>query len=260
MAVPQIRRAVWANSLRTAPTLNPIQRLLLVRRTVWLVFCSYVDMLLLPSTKPAELCERFEIVGTEHLDAILARGEGGIMAVPHIGSWSAALAALSERGYALVLIVEPIQPPELLEMITGLRKSHGLEVLPLGPDAGRAMIRAMKSNQIVILAGDRALASQAIQMPFFGESAPVPSGPGALAARGMPVVTAFAAWLDYSHGMLGIEPMPSLKRRPDESAAEATHRATKELLERFELYIQAFPANWGVLQSVWETGINHERD
>lgn len=257
LAAPGLRHAVLRNLRHVLPSAPVWQRWRTAGQLVGLVLRSYVDLLALPTTSAQELAAQFEISGTEYLDVILERGEGGMMAVPHCGSWSAVLAALMQRGYPLVLIVEPIQPPELLELVSDLRRTHGLEVLPLGIEAARTMLRALKANRIVVLAGDRDLATQALMVPFFDAPAPVPAGPGALAARGIPVVTAFTAWVHGDRKIARIDPLPGLARQPAETADAATLRATRAILARFEAYIRAFPASWGVLQSIWPPMEDH---
>lgn len=174
-----------------------------------------------------------------------------MMAVPHCGSFSTVLAELARRGYPLVLVVESIEPPELLELMTSLRQQHGLEVLSLSPTAGRDVLRAIRANKIVVLAGDRDLASQHLRLPFFGEPTSVPIGLARLAIRGVPLVTAFTAWLDNTHSIARIDPLHDLTQRAGESTDAAIERAASTILSRLERYIAAFPASWGVLQPVW---------
>lgn len=259
LAAPAIRRGVLHNLARTQPGLGGWRRLALARQVVAYVFRHYADLLRLPAFGPDALARRFEITGTEHLDALLAAGNGGMMAVPHCGSFSTILAALADRGYRLVLVVERIEPPEMLELVSALRQRPNLEVLPLGPAAGREVLRAMRANKIVVLAGDRDLASQNLRLPFFGEATSVPVGIARLAARGAPVVTAFTAWAEGAAALARIDPLPDAAARPGEPAEAAVERITGLILERFEGYIRAFPASWGVLQPNWPTTDEVER-
>jgi KDO2-lipid IV(A) lauroyltransferase len=251
LANPAIRRNIRRNLAHTQPRSSPWHRLVLSRRVLAYVLRHYADMLRLPAFSRAALRQRFEITGLEHLDLLVAGGVGGMMAVPHCGSFSTILACLAELGYPLVLVVERIEPPELLSIVSELRRSHGLEVLTLGPTAGRDVLRALRANNIVVLAGDRDLAAQPIRLPFFGTPADVPSGLARLAIRGVPVVTAFTAWLDSGRAFARIDPALHLDQQPAESAEAAIERAAQAIVRRLESYIAAFPASWGVLQPVW---------
>ena len=243
---PGVRRGLAANLSHTQPAARGWQRLVLSRRVLAYVFRHYADLLRLPSLSQAELERRFDLTGIEHLDALVAGG--GIMAVPHCGSFSTVLAMLAGRGYPLVLVVEPIEPPELLATVSELRRSHGLEVLTLGPNAGRDVLRALRANKIVVLAGDRDLASQAIQLPFFGVPTSVPSGIARMAQRGVPVITAFTAWAPGGPAFTRIDPLLKFEKSAGEAATEQIARI---VLARLEQYIAAFPDSWGVLQPVW---------
>ena len=245
---PRVRRGVAANLLHTRPEARPWRRIVLARRVLAYVFRHYADMLRLPRLDQADLERRFELTGAEHLDALLAGGVGGIMAVPHCGSFSTVLAMLAGRGYPIVLVVERIEPPEMLETVMELRRSHGVEVLVLGPSAGRDVLRALRANKIVVLAGDRDLAAQPIELPFFDAPASVPSGIARLAQRGVPVITAFTAWVHGGPAFTRIDPALRFEQSSGEAATEQIARA---ILARLESYIAAFPASWGVLQPVW---------
>lgn len=251
LLMPPIRQGVLHNLAHTQPFLSPGRRLLMARRVLAYVFRHYSDLLRLPTFSSTELIGRFELTGTEHLDTLVAGGVGGMMAVPHCGSFSTVLAMLACRGYPLVLVVEPVEPPAMLELVRELRRAHGLEVLTLGPAAGREVLRALRANKIVVLAGDRDLASQPIRLPFFGAAADVPSGLARLAIRGVPVVTAFTAWLTNDQSLARIDPVLDLSVRAGETAEHAIEQAAAIILRRLETYIAAFPASWGVLQPVW---------
>jgi KDO2-lipid IV(A) lauroyltransferase len=244
---PGVRRGIAANLGHTQPAAGGWRRLVLSRRLLAYVFCHYADMLRLPGLSQAELERRFDLTGIEHLDAMVAGG-GGIMAVPHCGSFSTVLAMLAGRGYPLVLVVEPIEPPELLAIVSELRSSHGIEVLTLGPNAGRDVLRALRANKIVVLAADRDLASQAIRLPFFGVPTSVPSGIARMAQRGVPVITAFTAWVAGGPAFTRIDPLLKFEKAAGEAATE---QITRIVLARLEQYIAAFPDSWGVLQPVW---------
>lgn len=247
-AAPSVRRGIAANLGHTSPAARGWRRVLLARRVLAYVLRHYADMLRLPSLSQADLERRFDLTGIEHLDGMLAGGAGGIMAVPHCGSFSSVLALLAARGYPLVLVVERIEPPEMLETVIELRRSHGVEVLTLGPNAGRDVLRALRANKVVVLAGDRDLSAQPITLPFFDAPASVPSGIARLAQRGVPVITAFTAWVHGGRAIARIDPALRFEKSSGEAATEQIAGA---ILARLEAYIAAFPASWGVLQPVW---------
>ena len=44
---------------------------------------------------------------------------------------------MAAQGHHMLAVVEPLQPPELLEWFAEQREAIGLEVVPIGPDVSR---------------------------------------------------------------------------------------------------------------------------
>src|SRR4051794_21548697 len=87
---------------------------------------NYYDTFRLPAMTDAEVGRLVELRGVERLDPLLARGGGAILFSAHVSSVvvGAQALALAKRGGTVV--VEPVEPPELLELMLRVRGSHGL--------------------------------------------------------------------------------------------------------------------------------------
>ncbi len=109
-------------------------------RAVSDTFASYgrywLELFRLPRDARQSVEPRFDADGWEHIAAALAAGNGVILALPHLGGFDFAAAWLAGRGVAPTVVVEPVEPPELFEWFAGVREAIGMEVVPLGPDAG----------------------------------------------------------------------------------------------------------------------------
>ena len=86
------------------------------------VFDSYgrywLEMLRLPAeVRSGNVNTYCTIDGFEHIEAGLERGNGVILALPHLGGWEWAGAAMALRGHRLLAVVENIEPPQLLELV-----------------------------------------------------------------------------------------------------------------------------------------------
>src|SRR5205085_7283391 len=117
----------------------------------------------------------------EHIRAALDAGTGCILAIPHLGGWEVGGAWFVRKAFPLTVVVEPLEPPELFEWFVGLRRSFGFTVVPLGAKAGTAVVRALRSNQVVALLSDRDIAGGGVEVEFFGERTTLPAGPATLA-------------------------------------------------------------------------------
>src|SRR5205085_8940078 len=114
-------------------------------------FASYarywIESFRLPGTPADVLAQRMEIEGWEHVEAGLAAGNGVMLALPHLGGWEWAGFWLSAVKHTRVTVVaEVVDPPELADWFIDLREQFGMDVVPLGPDAGARVARALKDN------------------------------------------------------------------------------------------------------------------
>ena len=124
-----------------------------------------------------------------HVTEALELGKGCIFALPHMGGWEWAGRWMTDQGYKMTVVVEAIEPPELFEWFVDLRQKLGMTVVPLGPKAAGAVIRALKDNEVVCLLCDRDIDRGGVQVEFFGETTTLPAGPAMLGLRtGAPVL------------------------------------------------------------------------
>ena len=224
-----------------------------LRREVHRTFDSYarywLEAFRLPDLTPAELDAGMVAEGREHLDEALAAGNGVIMALPHLGGWDFGGAWLAAQGYAVTVVVEPLDPPELFDWFARLRRGIGLTVVPLGPDAGRVVLRALRRNEVVGLLCDRDIDGTGVEVELFGERTTLPAGPVTLALRTGAVVLPTAVYFDGEGHRGVIHPPLELARTGGLRADVAA--GTQELARALEAMIARAPEQWHVLQPNW---------
>src|SRR5450755_2265349 len=148
-----------------------------LRRTVRKMFRysarNYLEALYLPYLKREELLSRLTYRGgLEHLDAALAQGKGVILLSAHMGPFEYIVQWFSFENYALTIPVEHLKDERMLELALKLRSRQGLQFVPLGGSAPlRSIMLALKKNQIVVIAVDRAIVGEKVEKPFFGAPA-----------------------------------------------------------------------------------------
>lgn len=249
LAMPARRRQVERNLRRaTAGELDGLA----LRKAVAATFGSYgrywLELFRLPDKADGPL--EMDIVGYEHLEAGIDAGRGVVLALPHVGGWDFAGAWLATQGLRLTVVAEPVEPPELFEWFAGVRKALGMNVVQLGPDAGKAVLQALRRNEVVCLLCDRDLVGDGIEVDFFGERTTLPAGPATLALRtGAPLLPA-AVYFEPGggHHAVVMSPVPAQRegRLRDDVA-----RVSQELAHRFEELIRAAPEQWHLLQPNW---------
>jgi KDO2-lipid IV(A) lauroyltransferase len=248
------RRRQVARNLRRASS-GELQGIAL-QRAVSETFGSYgrywLELFRLPNEVGGNL--ELDIKGYDHITAGIERESGVILALPHVGGWDFAGAWLASQGLAPTVVVEPVEPPELFEWFAGVRRALGMTVVQLGPDAGRAVLQALRNNQVVCLLCDRDLVGDGIEVEFFGERTTLPAGPATLALRtGAPLLAA-AVYFAPRGGHHAVV-MPAVPAQREGRLRDDVGRVTQELASRFEELIRAAPEQWHLLQPNWPSDL-----
>jgi KDO2-lipid IV(A) lauroyltransferase len=246
------RRAMIERHLRRV---NPQWSASRLRSAVRESFQSYarywVESLRLPSLDERTIADRLEILGYRHVSDALDEGNGVILALPHLGGWEWAGRWLTGQGHKVTVVVEEIEPPELFEWFTALRAELGMTVVPLGPDAGKAILRAVNQNDIVCLLSDRDIGGGGVDVEFFGEQTTLPGGPATLAIRtGAPLLPVAVYFTARANGHLGVvrPPIPAERRG---RLREDVTRITQYLAHELEHLIRRAPEQWHLFQPNW---------
>jgi KDO2-lipid IV(A) lauroyltransferase len=214
------------------------------------VLRNYYDTFRMPSASDAEIRARVVLHGQHHLRAALDAGRGAILFSAHVSSvaLAAQALALAERGGTVV--VEPVEPPELLDLMLRARGSHGLDYKVLGPGLFGELTATLRRNEIVFLVVDRDVGGSGILLDFFGWPARLPTGPALLHRRtGAPLLPAYVSRRrdDRLDGVVG----PPIELTPTGSRREDMVKLTRLVTSRLEYHIDRYPEQWTVLQRVW---------
>jgi KDO2-lipid IV(A) lauroyltransferase len=225
-----------------------------LERAVSDTFASYgrywFELFRLPADSRGSVEDRVTSVGWEHITDGLAAGSGVILALPHLGGFDFAAAWLAGRGVPPAVVVESVDPPELFEWFADVRRSIGMDVIPLGPGAASGVIRALRANRIVCLLSDRDIAGDGVAVELFGEMTTLPAGPATLALRtGAPLVPTGVYFRPRGGHSVYIGPPVAVDRRG--SLREDVGRVTQDLAHRFEALVRVAPEQWHVMQPNW---------
>ena len=225
-----------------------------LHREVRRAFASYArywaESFRLPGSTPAQLAVDMTSEGLEHVEQALAAGRGVVLALPHLGGWDYGGAWMASLGFRMVAVVETVEPPELFEWFAQLRRSLGLEVLPLGPGVGAAALRRLGEGAVVALVCDRDLEGTGVEVDFFAERTTLPGGPATLALRAGAALVPCAMYFGAggSHHAIFHAPLDTARtgRLRDDVA-----RVTQELAVELEGFIRRAPDQWHLLQPNW---------
>ncbi len=189
--------------------------------------------------------------GVAHIEEARAAGNGVIFVIPHLGGWDWGGAWLAAMGYPVTVVVEALEPPELFEWFAQFRRSLGMEVVGVGPAAGTAVIRALRSNHAVCLLSDRNVGGAGVAVEFFGERTELPAGPATLAIRtGAALLPAAVYFDEHNGGHLGVIRPPLSTERTGRLREDVT-AITQRIAYALEKLIRRAPEQWHLMQPNW---------
>lgn len=212
---------------------------------------NYLDAFLMPTLSYQELSRRLSIEHVEYLEEALALGKGAILFSAHFGPFEYLAQWFAANGYQVVIPVESLKDERLLNLMLKLRKSNGVNYVPLGGSAPmRTIIQALRKNQLVLITADRAVEGESVVRDFFGAPARLPIGPVNLSIRtGAPLVGAFG-WHSSKGRIEGEFIRLTLALCEEERKQPDTVEGA--LIGEMERMISAHPEQWVVLSRIWE--------
>ena len=222
-------------------------------------FVSYakywIDSAKMQSLTDYHIDAGFTVEGFEHIENAWSEGPGPILALPHLGGWEWAGRWLTCRPkFEVTVVVEPQQPKELFEFMMSYRESFGMNVIPLGPNAGKEVIKAIKSNHVVCLLCDRDIEGTGVKVSFFGEETTIPAGPATLSIRtGAKIIPVAVYQRARSHHAIVRPPLNSERQG---NLREDVTRISQDIASSFEELILLEPEQWHLMSPNWPS--DHE--
>jgi phosphatidylinositol dimannoside acyltransferase len=226
-----------------------------LQRRVREVFRSYGryygESFRLPTIGAEELDRGLTLEGFEHVEESLARGVGPMLVLSHLGSWEWCAYWLTRvRKVPVTAVVERVEPPALFDWFVEFRERIGMEIVPLGPDAGRSIVKAIKQAHVIALLCDRDIGGGGTEVTFFGETTTLPSGPAVLALRtGAPLIPTGVYDQGGGHHHAILRPPIPVERRG--SFRDDVARITQAMAYDLEGLIRRAPEQWHLLQPNW---------
>lgn len=223
----------------------------LVRQALRSYARYWMEAFRLPTLSRDRILETFHLRPRDLLARHLDRGQGVVVALPHMGNWDHAGAWVTANGWPLTTVAERLRPESLFERFLAYRRSLGMEILPLTGGAQPpldVLTERVRAGAAVPLLADRDLSSRGVQVSFFGEPTRMPPGPALLAIRtGAPLLVA-SLWYesDCTCAKLDEVAVPESGDLPHRIAV-TTQRIADVMAER----IAEHPADWHMLQRLW---------
>jgi phosphatidylinositol dimannoside acyltransferase len=251
---PQRRALVERHLQRADPTLRGAALRIAVQEAFEAYTRYWIESFRLPSLSKRTVAMGMTTDGyTANVVGGLARGNGVILALPHLGGWEWAGRWIADLGHPITVVVEQLEPPELFEWFVELRRDLGMNVVPLGNGAAREVLAALGRNEIVCLLCDRDLQRTGVPVTFFGERTTLPAGPAMLGLRTgawvLPTAVYFTGRRRIGHFGLVRPPLDTERRAA--SLRDDVARVTQAIAHELEQLIRRAPSQWHMFQPNW---------
>ncbi|HEY8739936.1 MAG TPA: lysophospholipid acyltransferase family protein [Candidatus Dormibacteraeota bacterium] len=250
-ALPRMRRQAlenYAGILHLPVDAPQVRRL--AREAVVGYTKLIADFLLLPRLSRDEVMRMVDWRGWDHIQDGLALGRGVIVVTPHFGNWDVAAASAAARGLKVTAVTEHYGDDDLNQRVTAARRRAGVNVVPLTVAAGRAVLGALRRNEVVALVCDLAKDGRNVQVQLCGQQLMVPAGPATLALHsGAPLVPILCLRQPDNRYLLEVQPAIDFKASGDEPADVAA--LAQAIMDRFEPELLRHPEQWYLFSPMW---------
>jgi Kdo2-lipid IVA lauroyltransferase/acyltransferase len=181
----RVRRTVVATNLEIAfgNEWTAVERSRICRNTYRHFGRVALEVLLLHQLSREELPEYIKIEGIEVLHRAASEGKGVVIAGNHLGHWELLSAGLAVFGSPFHVYAGRQRNALFDVALNRIRQRFGVTVISKSKTATIEMMRVLKRNGIVALAGDLNVPNDRLFVDFFGRKAAVGRGFGVLTAQ-----------------------------------------------------------------------------
>ena len=247
------KQATYLSNVRTilgdAASATQVQSV--ARRGFQNLIKNYFDLFRNHGITREKIQQQLERVdGLEMLEDALKQGKGVIAGSGHFGAWDMVIQLTAVYLKAEIVVPnERFGPEKLFQYVLGLRKSQGIEMVPLDL-APRALIKIIKNGGIAGLAYDRDITKTGPIVQFFGKPTQMPDGAVQLSFKyGAPVFLGFSIRQPDGRSHVILEPPLTFERTGNmQNDIQAGVQKMANIMER---YIRQYPDQWLMFQKIW---------
>ncbi|MBM4296858.1 MAG: hypothetical protein FJ143_03875, partial [Deltaproteobacteria bacterium] len=142
---------------------------LTARRTLRNFFRACVEIAVALESRDQQLRQRITLVGRQHLDAALAKGQGVILLSAHLGNFFLVGSRLAVEGYPAYVLVNQPRDGRFAELMDDYRLRVRQPTIYARPrrHALRELYGVLRENRVVIVIADEFRQENGIEVPFF---------------------------------------------------------------------------------------------
>ena len=221
----------------------------IARRATINIAKTMLELLKMQYLRPEQVEKLVSLEGLEHLQAPHQRGQGVILLTAHFGNWELGGARITAERYPMVVIARDASEHFSASVINRARTRHNMTVI--GREDLRAMIRALRSNNILAILPDQHAARGGIVVDFLGRPAATAPGPAVLALRTGCAIVPFFAYRQ-PNGTLHTRLFPPLEFTATANPDKDIRALTQKINQTIGAQIAEHPEQWLWLHNRWK--------
>lgn len=186
------------------------------------------------------------------------KGQGGIIAVPHMGNWEMSGLACQIYGYPIIVILGKQRNPLTNRYFRFARERLGILALERGTELMRPIARGIKSGRYLAILPDSRMPYPDLPVPFLGGTANLGSGMAVFARmtrrRIVPCLPTRVGWT--RHRVIALDPVEPIVT--DDKTADI-RAMTEAVVRQIEAGIRRHPEQWFWYNARWALDPVEER-
>lgn len=196
-----------------------------------------------------------EINGEEHIDKVLAEGQGAILLGAHVGSFEAMRCLAIERQHLpLKIMMYHDHNAMITKMLDELNPKIAASVINLAePNALLKMKESLENGEFIGMLGDRVLEGEKqIPVILLGDSISMSAGPFTMAEiMGVPVIGFFGIYKGGNRYEVSISLLSEGDKSDRKSRSLAVDKLTQKYVDNIESIVRCYPYNWFNFYDYW---------
>jgi KDO2-lipid IV(A) lauroyltransferase len=254
VALPRLRRVAMSNLRMALPLLDDGAYRSIIKGVFHSIARLLVTFARFPLLDARHIGDWIRYEGFEHFEEARQRGRGVLFATAHLGNWELSAFAHALMTAPMHVVIRPLDNPRIDALVERRRKSSGNRLINKRGYA-RGILQALRTNQAVgVLVDQNASLEEGTFVDFFGVPACAGLGFARLAAHsGATVIPGFALWIEEERKYV-------LRFYPPVEITGDAARDTRELHQRLEAVIRAYPDQWLWIHRRWKTRPPGERE
>jgi lauroyl/myristoyl acyltransferase len=217
-------------------------------------FSAWVDFLHFATRPPEDAARLIEgVTGYSHIVEGRLAGKGVILLTAHLGNWEVGGLMLAQVKQPIHVVLVPDIFPGVERERRRLHERSGVTEIRVDRSIAPtlAVLRALSSNGIVAMQGDRDFDNSGVGVPFFGREAFFPRGPLRVAmASGATVLPAFIVRVPDGRYHAIVEAPLQVDSGGDRDAALS--RNLQRYVAILERYVREYPDQWYCFYPFWD--------